>query len=147
MSSTDATTVPSPLEAILLLARTRGDVVREIDHAVSGHGIGFSDFVLMRALAGAPGGRMRRSELASALGVTPSGVARQVRPLERMGLIDRESNPRDARLALVVLTDTGARVLEETTTSAEQRANLTVERIWDERELTQLVELLGRAGR
>jgi DNA-binding MarR family transcriptional regulator len=132
------------LDALLLLARVRGEVVRNLERGVNGHGLGFSDFVLLRTLAAAPDVRMRRSDLAAALGVTPSAVARQLHPLERMGLVDRESNPRDARLALVVLTDAGARVAREVTATAEERAHALVEHTWSRAELEQLVELLGR---
>jgi DNA-binding MarR family transcriptional regulator len=134
----------SPLDAILLLARARAEVVRHLDRAVSGHGLGFSDFVLLRTLAAAPDGRMRRSDLADALGVTTSAVARQLGPLERIGVVDREANPRDARLALVVLTDAGARVASEATAVAEERAQSVVDGTWNEAELAQLVELLAR---
>lgn len=137
----------SPLDALLQLARARAELVRELDRAVNGHGLGFSDFVLLRTLAATPDGRMRRSELAHALGVTPSAVARQLGPLERMGLVDRESNPRDARLALVVLTDAGARVFEEASATADERARSIVARTWDTTELDQLVALLQRVAR
>ena len=147
MPTNDSTDTATPLDAIMLLARARGEVVRDIDRAVNGHGLGFSDLVLLRALAAAPDGRMRRSELAHALGVTPSAVARQLAPLERMGVVDRESNPRDARLALVVLTDAGARVVGEASATAEERARTTIAHIWNEHELEQLVELLARVSR
>src|SRR4051794_26196249 len=107
------TTSQSPLDTILLLARVRAELVRDVDRAVSGHSLGFSDLALVRLLAAAPERRLRRSDLAHALGVTPSAVARQVAPLERIGIVARESNAKDARLALVVLTDTGARVERE----------------------------------
>ena len=37
--------------------------------------------------------RLRRLDLAERLGITPSGVARQLAPLERRGLVGRESHP------------------------------------------------------
>lgn len=140
----NANSSTTPLDAILLLARARAEVVGELDRAVNGHGLGFSDFVLLRTLAAAPQRRMRRSELATALGVTPSAVARQLGPLERIGVVDRESNPRDARLALVVLTESGARVASESSAVAEERAQSIVDRTWSADEVRQLVELLAR---
>jgi L-alanine-DL-glutamate epimerase-like enolase superfamily enzyme len=63
--------------------------------------------------------RLRRVELANRLGVTTSGIARQLGPLERIGLVGRESSPGDARLALVVLTEAGDRVAGEALPSAD----------------------------
>ena len=74
------------------------------------HGVSLSDLALLLELRGAPGERPACLDLASRLGITPSGVARQLAPLERIGVVGRESHARDARLALVTLTESGRRV-------------------------------------
>ena len=63
----------------------------------------------------------------------PSGVARQVAPLERMGLVGRESHDRDARLALVVLTETGTRIVDDALQTAETAAERAFAARWSTR--------------
>src|SRR3954453_18491082 len=127
----------SSLTTIFDLSVLRSVLARELDHPLSLHGISLSDLALLRELRGADGGRLRRSELASRLGITPSGVARQVAPLERMGLVDRESHERDARLALVVLTETGKQLVDEALPTAEAAAARALASRWNEAERDQ----------
>lgn len=132
------------LATILDLALARSLVVREVDADLGTyHGLSLSDFAILRELGAAPGKRLRRAELAERLGVTPSGVARQLAPLERIGLVGRESHARDARLALVVLTDTGARVLDEAQPTAEESAGRALGAVWPVDKREQLAELLS----
>jgi DNA-binding MarR family transcriptional regulator len=71
------------------------------------HGLGLSDFAALHHLADAPGGRLRRVDLAQRLAVTPSGVTRLLGPLERRGIVARESDGHDARATYAVLTRSG----------------------------------------
>jgi DNA-binding MarR family transcriptional regulator len=132
------------LSAVLDLALARTLVVRDVDADLGTfHGLSLSDFAILRELDAAPGQRLRRAELAERLGVTPSGVARQLAPLERMGLVGRESHARDTRLALVVLTDTGSRILREANPTAEESAGRALAR-WSVPERERLAALLER---
>ncbi len=133
------------LETVTLLSRVRAELVRDVDRAASGHGVSFSDLTLLREVSSMPDGRIRRAELAERLGVTTSAIARQLGPLERIGVVDRESNPKDARLAIVVLTDAGRRVATEASVFAEERASLALDRIWSAKEQAQLDALLAKA--
>jgi DNA-binding MarR family transcriptional regulator len=133
------------LATILDLALARSVVVRDIDADLGTyHGLSLSDFAILRELGAAPEQRLRRAELAERLGVTPSGVARQLAPLERMGLVGREPHARDARLALVVLTETGARVLGEAQPTAEEAAGRALSSVWPAGDRERLAELLAR---
>src|SRR5499427_820713 len=71
------------------------------------HGLGLSDFAALHHLAEAPGGRLRRVDLAQRLAVTPSGVTRLLGPLERRGIVTRETDGHDARATYAVLTRSG----------------------------------------
>jgi len=71
------------------------------------HGLGMSDFAALHHLAEAPGGRLRRVDLARRLAVTPSGVTRLLGPLERRGIVAREADGHDARATYAVLTRSG----------------------------------------
>jgi DNA-binding MarR family transcriptional regulator len=134
------------LSTVLNLARVRSHVVRDVDADLGGlHGLSLSDFALLLELAGAPDARLRRVELANRLGVTPSGVARQLAPLERIGLVGRESHERDARLALVVLTAAGKRVVDEALPTAQHAAGRALGAHWSPADQERLGKLLARA--
>jgi DNA-binding MarR family transcriptional regulator len=135
------------LATALVLARARALVVRDVDEALgSHHGLGLNDLAVLLELQSAPGHRMRRVELARRLAVTTSGVARQLQPLERMGVVTRESNPTDARLALVVLTSAGDRLAMDAAATGEEAAARAFGRMWGSSELARLAVLLGRAA-
>jgi len=134
----------SSLDTLFHLFVLRTVLARELDHPLSAHGISLSDLALLRELRGADDRKLRRSELAQRLGITPSGVARQVAPLERMGLVARESHARDARLALVVLTETGSRIVDEALATADAAADRAFAARWSAAERERLSELLAR---
>jgi DNA-binding MarR family transcriptional regulator len=136
-------TTTDALSTVLDLALTRTIVTRDVDAALGAHGLALSDLALLLELRDAPDGRLRRVELANRLGVTPSGVARQLQPLERIGLVGREPHSRDARLALVVLTDTGRRVADESVPTAEAAAERALARMWPAAERERLARLMA----
>ena len=76
--------------------------------------------------------------------MTLSGVARQLGPLERIGLVDLESHDRDARLALVVLTETGAQIVGEALETAEYAADGAFAARWRDAERERLAKLVSR---
>jgi DNA-binding MarR family transcriptional regulator len=134
------------LATVLDLALARTLVLRHVDVPLGHHhGVSLSDLALLLELRDAPGQKMRRVELAQRLGVTPSGIARQVGPLERIGLVGRESNARDARLALVTLTDAGRRVADEASATAEEAATSALRAIWSDADRERLSKLLAAA--
>jgi DNA-binding MarR family transcriptional regulator len=143
-----ATSPRSPLDTVLDLALARTLVLRHVDAPLGNHhGVSLSDLALLLELRGAPGEKLRRVDLASRLGITPSGVARQLAPLERIGLVGRESNPRDARLALVILTESGQRVADEARATAEEASEDALSAIWPDADREQLAKLLRAVGR
>ena len=132
------------LSLVLDLALARTLVDRDVDNTLGAHhGLGLSDLALLLELRSAPQGRMRRVELANRLGVTTSGVARQLGQLERRKIVTRESNPADARLALAVLTGAGEKLLTEALVTAEEEAELALARHWSSAERQRLGKLLS----
>lgn len=98
----------APTDFCLRLARANAVLVRRFDNALgSQHGISYSDFQLLNHLARAPGRKLRRVDLADRVGLTASGVTRTLLPLEKIGLVTRESDPRDARVGFAVVTEAG----------------------------------------
>jgi DNA-binding MarR family transcriptional regulator len=135
----------SSLDTLFDLSLARTQLARDVDHPLSAHGISLADLAILRELRREPAQKLRRSELAQRLGITPSGIARQVAPLERIGLVARESHDRDARLALVVLTDTGARIVDDALLTAEAAADRALAARWSDPERERLSKLLSRA--
>ena len=133
------------LDTVFDLSLARTQLARDVDHPLSAHGISLADLAILRELRREPSQKLRRSELAQRLGVSPSGIARQVAPLERIGLVARESHDRDARLALVVLTDTGAQIVDDALQTAEAAADRALAARWSDSERERLSKLLSRA--
>jgi DNA-binding MarR family transcriptional regulator len=99
---------------------------------------------VLRRLADAPEGRMRRIDLAHAVGVTPSGITRLLDGLEQSGLVGRHHCTSDHRVTYAVMTDAGRDVLRATAdTHLASLVALFGER-FSAPELEQLVSLLGR---
>lgn len=136
------------LDAVLRLGRVQMALVKRFDSALAGlHGVSLSDFTALLRLGQAPGGRMRRVDLAEALGLTASGVTRGLAPLERIGLVMRETGARDARVAYAALTDTGRERLKDMLATAEQIAvEIFQAPLWSSEEIGQLSVLLTRLG-
>ena len=106
----------SATDLCLRLARANAALIRRFDNSLgSQHGISFSDYQVLNHLARAPGGRMRRVDLAERLGLTASGVTRTLLPLEKIGLVTRQPDPRDARVGFAVVTPTGQELMENAT--------------------------------
>lgn len=115
------TPISPSLEFTLRLARAQATLVRRLDQVLGGyHGISFNDFMLLHYLNRAPGGRLRRVDLAERLALTASGVTRSLLPLEKIGLVERQQDPRDARVAYAALTDAGREMVGNAITVAEQ---------------------------
>jgi DNA-binding MarR family transcriptional regulator len=77
------------------------------------HGLSLSDFAALHHLAQAPGGRLRRGDLARRLALTPSGITRLLAPLERRGIVTREQDGHDARATFAVLTRSGKALVKD----------------------------------
>src|SRR4029077_13974058 len=132
------------LDTLFDLSLARTQLARDVDHPLSAHGISLADLAILRELRRAPELKLRRSDLAQRLGITPSGVARQVAPLERMGLVGRESHERDALLALVVRTETGTRIVDDALQTAETAAERAFAARWSDADRERLAKLLVR---
>lgn len=92
----------------------------------------------------APSSKLSRVELARKLCVSPATVTRATKPLEKIGLLDREADPRDARLSYVVLTESGNELLDNAEDSLEQlSANFLSQRL-SASERSRLTQLLGK---
>jgi DNA-binding MarR family transcriptional regulator len=109
----------STLEEFLGIRRVVALWEARVDAELGGaHGLGLSDFAALHHLAGAPGGRLRRVDLARRLALTPSGVTRLLAPLERRAIVTREQDGSDARATYAVLTPAGEALMKDATSTA-----------------------------
>ncbi len=77
------------------------------------HGLGLGEFILLRLLSQAEGGRLPLAGLMRPLGVRMSVVLRQLAPLEKTGYLQREPG------RMVALRPAGRAQVTEAATSAE----------------------------
>jgi len=139
----DADTSPS-LDFCLRLTRAYATLTRRLDNALSSvHGLSFGDFMILYHLGRAPGKRLRRIDLAERLGLTASGVTRSLLPLEKVGLVGRQPDPRDARVGYASLTDAGAQLLAHAQVSVEPISQEATRAVPPE-EMEKLLALMGQ---
>ncbi|MFJ8209263.1 MarR family winged helix-turn-helix transcriptional regulator [Streptomyces sp. NPDC096033] len=136
------------LDVSLRLVKAQTALVRRFDSRLGAlFGVSLADFLVLLHLGRAEGGRMRRVDLAGALGLTASGVTRGLAPLERIGLVVRETDARDARVAYAALTDAGRERLADALKAAEQvAADVFAAPEWAGADIEQLSGLLTRLG-
>lgn len=139
-----APTSSTSLELCFRLTRAYAVLTRRLDNKLSSvHGLSFSDFMVLHSLSRAEGARLRRIDLAERMGLTASGVTRTLLPLEKIGLVGRESDPRDARVGYATLTPAGQELHGYALTSAEAICREATQAVSDE-QLASVLELLGQ---
>lgn len=111
-------TISPALQFVLDLAKAKTVAQRRFDARLGG-GIGLNEFMIMLTLSEAGEEKMRRIDLAEAVGLTASGITRLLAPMEKIGLIQRETNAEDARVSYVTLAKGGKQILSERIEKAE----------------------------
>ena len=98
----------------LAFAAAWNRVEKRLDSSLGSiRGISLAEYRLLRALSDAPSSWASRVDLAHTVGLTPSGVTRALRPLEKLGFISTAKSKRDARLALASLTPAGQELVND----------------------------------
>jgi len=110
------------------------------------HGIGFTEYMVLFHLNNAHNKTMRRIDLAQNLGLTASGITRLVSPMEKIGLVKKDANPRDARVSLVKLTPAGGTILRESTSSLKETSKQILQDI-EEETLTDSLKVFKSIGK
>lgn len=132
------------LEFCLRLSRAHATLIRRLDNALSNlHGLSFGDFMILYYLGRAPNQRLRRVDLAERLSVTASGVTRSLLPLEKLGMVSRQPDPRDARIGYASLTDSGQQLLNFALVTLEPVAREALQTV-SAKQLDTLASLLGK---
>ncbi len=86
-------------------------------------------------------GPQRLGALATAFGLDPSTITRQVQALEEIGLADRRTDPSDRRASILDLTPNGREVLDETRARRRNRFQEALSD-WSESDLADFGRLL-----
>ena len=96
--------------ALMMLHRS---VLQELDAELRRHnGLAVIEFDVLITLFNAPDHRLRMSELAERVLLSPAGTTHLVTRLERDGLVRREADPADGRKWFTVLTQAGDSALK-----------------------------------
>ena len=126
-------------------ARALDRDARARSKAASAHGLGIDAYGVLVTMVGQPGSRMTIGELGERRNLSPSGISRSVDKLVKEELVERTTNPADARSLLVGLTAHGVQRLRE----AQVTHHATVRELLldhlDKRDIETLGELWEKA--
>jgi DNA-binding MarR family transcriptional regulator len=107
---------PQEMEAWLAFLKAHAEVTALLDRELlDEHGISLAGYDVLAFLSRAEGRRMRMSDLAGAVLISPGAVTRRVEALEARGLVTRSRSTGDARVVEAALTEAGSEVLKELT--------------------------------
>jgi DNA-binding MarR family transcriptional regulator len=135
----------SSLAAILRLLRAQSFVEARVDPGLGAiHGLALRELMFLMQLDQSPANRLRRVDLAGRLNVSQSTVTRLALPLEKVGFVKREADPRDARVGYVVLTKAGRQRVVDARATLEIQAKAIFRDRWTDKEIATLASLLGR---
>lgn len=109
----------------------------------SKYGLSFSQFMVLEALYSK--GKQSISEVRDAILSSVGTISLVVSNLEKMGYIKRESNPKDKRICILSLTDSGRDVIAKIVPENEKMINDYME-ILDCDEKENLVNILKKLG-
>jgi DNA-binding MarR family transcriptional regulator len=103
----------TPMEVIGRISRLSALVQRELERVFAQHGLAGGDFDVLATLrrSGAAD-RLTPGELSRSTMVTTGGMTKRLDRLESLGLIRRESDPRDRRGKRIALTDDGRALID-----------------------------------
>lgn len=108
------------------------------------HGISVNEFLMMIHLERSAANRLSRVDLAKRMHVSASTITRMAAPMEKIGLVDREVDERDARLVFVVATNAGREKLSEALATFSKRAGYLFGDRWEDEEMDQFASMLRR---
>ena len=121
-------------------------ITKKVDACLgSMHGIGFTEFMVLYHLQNTPNKTMRRIDLANSIGLTASGVTRLIMPMEKIGLVQKEPHPRDARVSFVKISSAGEKILKEALVTFEETSQQLLLDT-DDRKLVSALEIFRSLG-
>ena len=119
-------------------------VSKQLDNGLGAvHGIGLAEYMVLMNLANAPKQTLRRIDIADSVARTASAITRMLMPMEKIGLVKKESSERDARVSLVRLTPAGAEVYQNASVTLESKAGNLLKN-FSKKEANELLKLLKK---
>ena len=98
-------------------------ISKHLDNSLGAiHGIGLAEYMVLLNLMKAPNHALRRIDIAEALARTASGITRMLMPMEKIGLVSKETNTRDARVSLVKITPAGEELFRNATVTLDAKS-------------------------
>lgn len=133
---------------VLAFASAWYRVERRLDSSLGAiRGISLAEYRILQALGDAPNAQASRVELAQAVGLTPSGVTRALRPMEKLGIVSTVKSKRDARLAIAALTPAGRELLGDTSGVVNDAMQAILKRTPKTRaQLDEFIDMLEELG-
>ena len=99
---------------VFTLLETAGRLTRRLDSSLSMiKGISFSEYQILAALRDHPNAAATRVDLSAKVGLSPSGVTRALKPMEKLGFVETTPDARDARKSLATLSPTGVELVTD----------------------------------
>ena len=134
------------LELFLTLTSATNSISKNLDRYLGAlHGLGVSEFRVLHQLDTAPGNSLSRVSLAELVGLTASGITRLLNPMEKIGLVEKQANQRDARISLVKLSASGKQLYNYALIGFDQVADKSLTQL-STRERTSLLTLVRKVS-
>ena len=131
--------------AVMALFQARDRIAERFSARLgSFHGLSLTETIMLLHLADEPLHRLTRTDLAKRLHVSASTVTRMAAPLEKLGLLRREADARDARLAYVVLSPVGLEKAGDARQTLLQMASDVFDKPWSADQVSGLSDALIR---
>lgn len=135
------------VQAFVALVRAHATTIRRLNaQLTTDHALTINDYEVLLRLSRSDDRRMRRTDLAEEVLLTPSGITRLLDGLERAGFVERAGCESDRRVVYAVLTDAGLEKLREASTSHIAQIEAFFGGRLDEAGLESVAGLLGRLG-
>jgi DNA-binding MarR family transcriptional regulator len=106
------------------------------------HGLSVNEFLMLMHLEQATVKKLPRVELAKRMNISASTITRMAAPMEKIGLVKRQADEKDARLAFVVITKAGLEKLSQANATFTKQAGYLFDGRLNDKELSKLSELL-----
>ncbi len=118
-------------------------ISKQLDNSLGAiHGIGLTEYMVLLNLMKAPNHVLRRIDIAGALARTASGITRMLMPMEKIGLVKKETNNRDARVSLVKITPAGEELFKNASVTLDSKSEALLKNM-DSKKADRFLELLN----
>ena len=132
------------MPAWLALLRTHARLWDQLEAQVRrDHGLTIARYDVLAHLEMA-GGKLRLSDLASAIVLSPSGLSKLLDRMESSRLIRREPHPTDARASLATITPEGRLLVKKARRSHHALLEQTFGAALDDRDIADLARIMER---